>query len=137
MRATDRTRSLVAIAENGGRFRVMIRLVSDDRRRSMICDWEGRGSELVNGVVIYDLRYRAWVDPSSNHLRVECHGKARKPERKDMHYIEEYVLAPGGLSLSVFTLERDDHVYDAGNRPRREFTKVADNVAPPPPETTP
>lgn len=133
-RDNPRIRSMVAIARSGEAYRYRVSVASDDGRWTIRCDWDGACIETVDGRRVEALAFATSVDPVSGRLRVDCHARALVPERKDYRVLEEIEVLPGGKRLAFRTLERDGVAYPEAARPRREFVKVADVVAPPPPE---
>jgi hypothetical protein len=130
-RGNERIRSTIAIARDGERWLVRIGVRSSDGSYAVRCGWDGLCEEIQDGERIYDHRFVTSVDPESGYLRVECIGTPAGPARKPVHYVEEWVVAPGGLSLTAFTVERDGHMYEGEARPRRDYEKLSDEVKDP------
>ncbi len=124
----DRVRSTLSIARVGSGFRTRISVRSADGTYAMRSGWDGRGETVQDGAKTYDLRFRTWSDAATGRLRVECTGTPAAPSSAPIHYVDELVVEPGGLTLSDYTVERGGQAFEADARPRREFAKVSDEV---------
>lgn len=132
----DRIRSTLSIVREGDGWRARISVRSSDGTYAMRSGWDGRGESIQDGAKTYDLDFRTAVDPGTGRLRVECAGTPLASSNAPIHYVDELVVEPGGLTLSVYTLERGGQRFEADARPRREFTKVSDEVKEAPPSRT-
>jgi len=131
-RGNERIRSTLSIVRSEGRFRTRLVVRSTDGSYAMTVGWDGRGEEVQDGAKTLDLRFRTSVEPATGRVLVECSGTPLVPSRHAFHYVDELVVAPGGLLLSAYTLERDGQRYEGDARPRREYVKVWDEVKEPP-----
>ena len=129
----DRIRSTLSIVREGGEWRARISVRSTDGTYAMRSGWDGRGETLQDGAKTYDLVFHARLDPATDHLRVECTGTPLAPSSAPIHYVDEFVVEPLGLTLSAYTLERGEQRFEEGARPHREFRKVSDGVKDAPP----
>lgn len=127
-RGNERIRSTLAIVRDGDAWRARLSVRSSDGTYSIRSGWDGRGEERQDGAKTHDLAFRTFVDPASGRLRLECKATPGNPSRKPMHYVDELVVEPGGLTLSAYTVERDGARYEGDSRPRREFKKVSNEV---------
>ncbi len=132
----DRIRSTLSIVREGDDWRARISVRSSDGTYAMRSGWDGRGESIQDGAKTYDLVFRTAVDPGTGHLRVECSGTPLASSNAPIRYVDELVVEPGGLTLSAYTLERGGQRFEADARPRREFTKVSDEVKEAPPSRT-
>jgi hypothetical protein len=129
----DRIRSTLSIVREGNGWRARISVRSSDGTYAMRSGWDGRGESVQDGAKTYDLVFRTQVDAGSGRLRVECTGTPVAPTNAPVHYVDELVVEPGGLTLSAYTLERGEQRFEEGARPHREFRKVSDGVKDAPP----
>ena len=130
----ERIRSTLAIVRDGTSWRTRVGVRSADRSFAILSGWDGRGEKDQDGAKTYDLVFRTDTDEATGHLRVTCEGSPADPARKPFHYVDELRVEPGGIKLSAFTVERDGQRFEPDARPRREYEKVSDAVAEPPPE---
>jgi hypothetical protein len=135
VRGNERVRSSLAIVRAQGGWRTRIGVKAADGTYAIASDWDGRGEEAQDGAKIRDLAFRTTADPATGHLHVECTGTPVGSTGRPMHYVDEVVVEPGGLTLSVYTEERDGTRFEGESRPRREFAKASDEVLDPPPES--
>lgn len=129
----DRIRSTLSIVREGDGWRARISVRSSDGTYAMRTGWDGRGEAVQDGAKTYDLVFRASVDPGTGRLRLECAGTPVAPSNAPIHTVDDFVVEPGGLVLSAYTLERGEQRFEGEARPRREFKKVSDEVKEAPP----
>lgn len=130
------TYSVVAIVKQGGGylFRWSKRATGGDLE--IRCDWGGRCEETFRGRLAATYDFKTRMDPSAGRLIVECLERRLEPEKRDIHYVDELVVEPGGKVLWSYTIERDGKKLEGMNRPMRSFNKVADAIAGVPPAAT-
>jgi hypothetical protein len=133
-RGNERVKSTISIVEVRGEYLFRWSKTSADGKVKVNCTWDGPCQEFVDGEKTSDYTFRAWKDPESGHLRVECHGKVYRPTPLDVYYVDELIARKGknGLVLRSHTIEDAHGTYEIGSGPRRDFTKVSDYVAEPP-----
>jgi hypothetical protein len=124
--------STISIVRVGEEHRFRWTLRSTDGSWKVACGWEGPCEEFVDGEKTSEYTFRAWIDPATSHLMVEQKGSISKPERLDLHRIDEWVLAADGKEASVYTNESMGQKFEGDHRPKFSFVKVADTVANPP-----
>jgi len=122
----ERVISRIVIARDGDEYRFSWSVDSGDDRWTVQCDWTGHCDEFVDGEKTSEYTFRAWIDPTSGHLRVECRGKVSHPKEVDVHYVDELVVADDGLTLESYEIERNGKPLESEKR--RVFTKVADET---------
>src|SRR4029079_8132353 len=125
-------RRTVSIVRSGDRYLFRPHVHAADGTWDLECGWDGRCIETVDHEKTSEYTFRTWIDPVSSHLMVECTGTATKPQRLDIHYVDELVVEPGGKTIRVFTHERAGQTFEGNARPQYVFTRVADTVADPP-----
>ena len=135
-RGTEVVKSRLAIVELGGAYHVRWTRLSADGRWKTLCDWNGRCEEFVDDEKTSDYTFKAWVDPDSQLLRVECTGFVQKPNEAHFHWIDELLVKDDGRRLVARTLEEQGRVYE-GTKPKRNFKKVSNDVEDPPPGWSP
>ncbi len=132
-RGNDRGVSTVAIARVGDAYRFRWWKRTFDPARGLAldvrCEWNGRCEERLFGELIATYEFSTRTDPATGRLLVECHERRVAPEKKDIHYVDELVVEPGGKVLWSYTDQTDGHRYVDSERPMRSFDKVADAVA--------
>ena len=128
-RGNDRVRSVVSIARGeGDRWYFRWTKMSDRGTLAIRCPWEGVCEERLNDETIATHAFRIWQDPDSGHLMVEGTEKRLKPDKVDIHFVDELVVVDGGKTLWSYTLERDGQRFEGAGRPQRSLTKVSDSV---------
>lgn len=125
----DRVVSLVAIARAADGYRVRVDLRTDDASWVTACAWDGTCEHRVKGVPTYRYRVRSWVEPETHRLRVEFDGHGVADPGTTDHYVDEFVVQPGGMRLECSTILRNGTTYPDNARPKRTFAKVANGVA--------
>jgi hypothetical protein len=131
-RETERSTSAVAIVRHGDRYLFRWTANSVDGDWKVVCDWDGVCEEFVNHEKTSDYRFRTWTNEETGNLMVECTGHVFKPKERDIHYVDELVLEPDGLTLWSYTIERAGQTFEGDSRPKTSMEKVSDGVAFPP-----
>lgn len=128
----ERATTVVAIVKDGERYLHRLTIHSADGKWQVRCNWDGICEEFVDHRKTSDFRFRTWTDEDTGHLIVECTGKVFHPKEREIHYVNELVTEPDGLTLWSYTLERAGQSFRGDARPKRSLTKVSDGVADPP-----
>ena len=131
-RGSDRLISVISIARVGDEYRFRWGKRSEDDRLVVTCGWDGACVELFDGNEVARYQFRAWHDPESGHLKVECTETRRAPTDFRQHFVDELVVSDGGTVLWSYTIERDGETFELKKGPRRSFRKVGDGVVDPP-----
>ena len=125
--------SIISIVRDGESYRFRWRVVSNDGKWSVDCDWDGNCEEKFDGQTTVLHVFRPFVDPRTGHLKLDITREhVRGPERRVSHSVDLLELEPGGLALWSYTVERDGKVFEGDHRPKRKLDKVSDRVADPP-----
>ena len=130
-RSNDRNSSIVSIVASDGAYRFRWTKRSFDGKLTVLCDWDGRCEERLNGALMATYRIRTWLE--NGKLYTETVENRQVPEARTFRYTDEMEVADGGMTLWNYTVERDGQRLQGNERPRRSFHKVADGVAEPPP----
>ena len=132
-RSGDRNVSIVALTDMDGSWRFRWTKRNFDGKYTILCDWDGRCEERLNGELqaIYAIATR--FDAATGKLYTETLETRLAPEASTFHYIDVMELADEGRTLWNYTVERDGRTYEGAHRPKRSFRKVSDAVADPPP----
>jgi len=131
-RGNDRNVSIVAIAEVDGRLMFRWTKRSFDRKFTILCDWEGRCEERLNGKLLATYAIITRYDTHSGALSTETLEERVVPDKQTFRYTDVMEVKDGGRTLWNFTSEREGQHYDGTARPMRSFTKIANSVADPP-----
>lgn len=132
-RGNERAQSIVSIVREGEDYRFRWKVISENGGWYVNCDWDGRCEEFAeDGVKISDLQFRPYVHPDTGHLMVEVTQQVHVDPPRDVHYIDELVVEPGGQSMWSYTVERNGETYEGEFRPKRKLDKISDSVAAPP-----
>jgi len=136
-RGNERVQSTFSIVEIEGEYRVRWGKTSDDGKLRVTCDWDGRCEEFVDGEKTSDYLYRAWLDESSGRLRLACRGTVVQPTPLEIDWVDELKLRDEGRVLRFIRIEDRVYRFDPARPPRRDYDKLSDFVADPPPGWTP
>jgi hypothetical protein len=120
--------STIAIFRDDAGYRFRWKLETPSGKWRVRCDWDGRCEEYVDGEKAADYVFTTRQDSATGHLLVECTGKVIKPKRAEIHYLDELVVEPGGLTLWSYSIERGGQRFEGNARPKRSYRKVADEV---------
>ncbi len=131
-RGNDRNVSIVAIAEIDGRWFFRWTKRSFDRKFSILCDWEGRCEERLNGNLLATYAITTRYDEPSGVLSTDTVEERVIPDKQTFRYTDVMEVKDNGRTLWNYTTERDGQHYEGLARPMRSFTKIADSVADPP-----
>ncbi len=131
-RGNDRNASIVAIAEIDGRWFFRWTKRSFDRKFTVLCDWEGRCEERLNGELLATYAINTRFDASSGVLSTDTIEERRIPDKMTLRYTDVMEVKDTGRTLWNYTTERDGQQFVGAARPMRSFTKVANSVADPP-----
>jgi hypothetical protein len=131
-RGNEHNTSFVAIAEVGGRWYFRWTKRSHDGKHSVLCGWDGRCTERLDGnqIALYTIVTR--YDPASGTLATDTVEERTAPVQQTFRYTDVMSVTDGGLTLWNYTTDRDGQHYEGKARPRRSFSKVANSVADPP-----
>jgi hypothetical protein len=131
-RGNDRNLSIVAIAEVDGRWYFRWTKRSFDRKFAVLCDWEGRCEERLNGALIATYAIKTTYDAANGTLGTETVEERLVPDKQIFRYTDVMAVTENGRTLWNYTVDRDGQVYKGNARPMRSFSKVANSVADPP-----
>jgi len=131
-RGNDRNVSIVAIAEVDGRWFFRWTKRSFDRKFTILCDWEGRCEETLNGNLLATYAITTRYDAPSGVLSTDTIEERMVPDKQTFRYTDVMEVKDNGRTLWNFTTDRDGNHYDGAARPMRSFTKIANSVADPP-----
>jgi len=131
-RGNDRNVSIVAIAEVDGRWFFRWTKRSFDRKFTVLCDWEGRCEEKLNGNLLATYAITTRYDEQSGVLSTETLEERMLPDKQTFRYTDVMEVKDTGRTLWNYTIERDGQHYEGTARPQRSFSKVANSVADPP-----
>jgi hypothetical protein len=131
-RGNDRNVSIVAIAEVDGRWFFRWTKRSFDGKFTILCDWEGRCEERLNGKVLATYAITTRYDAHSGVLSTEAVEEREIPDKQTFRYTDVMEVKNDGRTLWNYTTDRDGQHYDGTARPMRSFTKIANSVADPP-----
>lgn len=137
-RGNMRGNSIVAIVRVGDayRFRWSKRTYAPggEAKLVVVCDWEGRCTETLNGKVLATYRFRTWLDETTGRLHVEGVEDRVEPERFTNRFVDELVVEDEGRTLWRYTKERMGQSFEGVGRPMASFSKLSDGIADPPRE---
>ena len=131
-RGNDRNVSIVAIAEVDGRWFFRWTKRSFDRKFTILCDWEGRCEERLNGNLLATYAITTRYDVSSGVLSTDTIEERMVPDKQTFRYTDVMEVKDNGRTLWNYTVDRDGQHYDGAARPMRSFTKISNSVADPP-----
>ena len=131
-RGNDRNASIVAISEVNGRWFFRWTKRSFDRKFTVLCDWDGRCEERLNGELVATYAITTRFDASSGTLLTDTVEERMIPNKMTLRYTDVMEVKDNGRTLWNYTTERDGQRFDGAARPMRSFTKVANSVADPP-----
>lgn len=131
-RGNDRNVSIVAITEVGGRWYFRWTKRSFDGKLTILCDWDGRCEERLNGQFVARYTIAVQYDAPSGKLSTDTIESRAIPDEKTFRYSDVMEVKDGGRTLWNYTTDRDGKHLEGGERPMRSFSKVADSVADPP-----
>ena len=134
-RGNDRNVSIVAIAEVDGRWFFRWTKRSHDRKFAVLCDWEGRCEERLNGALVATYAITTRYDAATGTLTTDTVEERLVPDKQTFRYTDLMVVKDNGRTLWNYTIERDGQHYEGDGRPMRSFSKVANSVVDPPPGT--
>ena len=127
-RSSPQSASTIAIYRDDAGYRFRWKVDTPSGKWRVRCDWNGRCEEHIDGEKAAEYLFTTRIDPATGHLVVDCTGKVSKPRRAEIHYVDELVVEPGGLTLWSYTLERGGQRFEGEARPKRSYRKVADEV---------
>jgi len=131
-RGNDRNVSIVAIAEVDGRWFFRWTKRTFDRKFTILCDWEGRCEERLNGKLIATYAMTTRYDAATETLSTETVEERMVPDRQTFRYTDVMEVNDNGRTLWNYTSDRDGQHYEGAARPKRSFAKIANSVADPP-----
>jgi hypothetical protein len=131
-RGNDRNVSILAITEEGGRWWFRWTKRSFDRKYTILCDWNGRCEERLNGKLAATYAITTRFDTATGLLGTETVEERLIPERQVFRYTDVMEVRDEGRTLWNFTIDRDGQHYEGAARPQRSFTKIANGIADPP-----
>jgi hypothetical protein len=131
-RGNDRNVSIVAITQVGGAWKFRWTKRSFDGKLTILCDWDGRCEERLNGKLVAQYVISLRFDTADGKLYTDTVEDRVIPDKQTFRYTDVMEVENGGRTLWNYTVDRDGQHYDGLARPRRSFTKVADCVADPP-----
>ena len=132
-RGNVRNVSIVEITELGGRWWFRWTKRSFDGKYMILCDWDGRCEERLNGKLAATYRITTALDAASGRLGTETVEERLIPEKQTFRYADVMEVRGEGRTLWNYTIDRDGKHYEGAERPQRSFTKVANGIADPPP----
>jgi hypothetical protein len=131
-RGNDRNVSIVAIAELEGQLRFRWTKRSFDGKLAIVCDWDGRCEERLNGKLVATYAIGVRFDAAAGVLYTDTVESRIFPDIQTFRYTDVMEVDKGGLTLWNYTVDRDGQHYEGIGRPKRSFSKVSDSVADPP-----
>lgn len=131
-RGNDRNISIVAITEVDGHWMFRWTKRSFDGRFTILCDWEGRCEERLNGTLVATYAILTRFDAQLGVLSTETLEQRVVPEPRTFRYTDVMEVKDGGRTLWNYTSDRDGQHYEGTSRPMRSFDKIANSVADPP-----
>lgn len=131
-RGNDRNTSIVAITQAGGRWYFRWTKRSRDGRLSVLCDWDGRCSERLDGKEVATYTVTTRFDPATGKLGTDTVEERTYPTQRTFRYTDVMEVADAGQTLWNYTTDRDGVHYDGGTRPMRSFAKLSNSIAEPP-----
>ena len=131
-RGNTRNVSIVAIAEVGGRWFFRWTKRSFDGKLTILCDWDSRCEERLDGKLIATYTITTRYDAASNVLSTDTLEERIAPAKQTFRYSDVMEVGDQGRTLWNFTTDRDGQHYEGIGRPKRSFTKIANSVADPP-----
>ena len=136
-RGNDRNVSILAIVARDGGFRFRWIKRSFDGKYNVLCDWDGRCEERLNGELLATYTMQVRYVTETGALYTDTVEERQFPERQTFRYTDQLEVTDGGTTLWSYTTERDGRTYEATGRPKRSFAKVSNAVADPPPGSRP
>ena len=131
-RGNERNVSIVAITSVNGNWRFRWTKRSFDRKFTILCDWDGRCEERLNGTLDATYAITTRFEPVTGKLYTDTVENRLVPVKQTFRYTDVMEVADAGLTLWNYTIDRDGDHYEGGARPVRTFSKVADSIADPP-----
>lgn len=131
-RGNNRNVSIVAIAEVGGRWFFRWTKRSFDGKLTILCDWDSRCEERLNGTVVATYAIAARYDAAAGKLYTDTVEERVVPAKQTFRYTDVMEVKDGGRTLWNYTIDRDGQRFGEIGRPQRSFTKIANSVADPP-----
>ena len=131
-RGNERGRSILAFVKRGDEYLFRWSKVTEDEKRRVACEWDGRCVETVNEKAVGAYTFSVSREGSSGNVLVACTGYLDEGKRIDMQWVDEFVLQPDGQTLYCYTREANGQRFEGDARPLRVFQKVSDSVAEPP-----
>ena len=131
-RGNDRNVSIVAIAEVDGRWWFRWTKRSFDGKLTILCDWDGRCEERLNGALVATYAITTRYDAAAGSLSTDTVETRVLPDEQTFRYTDVMEVKDNGRTLWNYTVDRDGQHYDGTGRPMRSFTKIANSVADPP-----
>lgn len=130
-RGNDRNVSIVAIAEVDGHLKFRWTKRSFDGKLVILCDWDGRCEERLNGTLVATYAIRTRLDEAGK-LYTDTVEERVIPDEQTFRYTDVMEVDDHGLTLWNYTVDRDGQHYEGMGRPKRSFSKVSNSVADPP-----
>lgn len=131
-RGNDRNVSIVSIARDGDAWRFRWTKRSFDGKLSILCDWDGRCEERLNGERVATYLIRTRFDSAEGKLYTDTIEERTIPQPVTLRYTDVMEVTDAGRTLWNYTVERDGRHFEGMSRPMRSFTKIADAVVHPP-----
>lgn len=131
-RGNARNVSIVAITEVGGRWYFRWTKRSVDGKLSVLCDWDGRCDERLNGKQVATYEIATTYDAATGTLSTRTVERRTIPEEHTYQYTDVMEVTDSGRTLFNYTTERDGQVYEGKDGPQRSFSKVSNGIADPP-----
>ena len=124
--------STIYIWHDGEKYRFRWSSIAKDGGSEVICDWDGRCEEWLEGEKASEYNFKIWEDENTGFLMVRCEGEVYRPESLIVEYTDELVLTEDGLGLWSYTNYSKGVTYEGDHRPKRLLAKLSDTVPEPP-----
>jgi hypothetical protein len=124
--------SIVAITEVGGRWYFRWTKRSFDGKHTILCDWDGRCEERLDGKLLATYTIATRYDTATGTLATDTLEERVAPAKRTDHYSDVMEVADRGLTLRNYTTERNGQRFAGAARPMRSFSKLANSLADPP-----
>jgi len=124
--------SIVSITEVGGRWFFRWTKRTFDGQLVILCDWDGRCEERLNGTLAATYAVTTRFDAATGELYTDTVEERQLPGKQTFRYTDVMEVRDGGLTLWNFTTDRDGSHFEGGERPQRSFSKIANSVPGPP-----
>jgi hypothetical protein len=131
-RGNARNVSIIAITEVDGTWKFRWTKRSFEGKLMILCDWDGRCEERLNGKLVATYAITTRFDSTSGLLHTDTVESRVFPDIQTFRYSDVMEVEDGGFTLWNYTVDRDGQHYEGVARPKRSFSKVADSVADPP-----